>query len=1019
MSVRGLNYQTWTLRLIAGMNQKNDARALESPELKLLVDAQFDEVGGIQTRYPYGDIEDELFDGSTTLGSGMRRICANGTERVLFADRWLYSQNTQDAKWHLRDEHLAIAVDQTPVFQTTEEQIRCDRAELDGVIVYTWTVGLTGGNKTYVAARDRDTGAIVLSPTALAGNAVTARLVALETKILLFFADGLGNLLAYALDPADPGAALAGASTTVLATNFNANYDVVGCPGLDKAVVAMRRTVTTSYQVAFVSSALAITSSTTIARSCTGAIAVAWEPTTPRALVVRVATADIKGDVLTSALADGTVDTTIGTVAFVVLNIAAAWQSSTQAIAFWDDLGAVFSTVYRRTITSAGALGTLAKTQYAWLASRAFTHEGEVYAWYTADFQSTATDATGAALFSAALQNVYMLYRDDGTPWAKAAYQRAGGRPGAGYLPGIDEVDTGIYAWCGTEMRVISTDAHNFPAYADRNPLDIVFEFDSNRARRVARSGNTLYVACGLGLLQYDGIGLTEVGYLQFPSDFTLADGGAGTMAAGGYSYKCTLRWQNAAGDSDRSTTATFKGITQAGSKEVDITFDNFDHTLKRDPRADIAIEFWRTVADSPPGAPFYLVTGVDPSDTSGDNCYVKNAPGAVAQTFTDSYTDATLTGQQGDPEPGETLEGIAPPPCTLVVANDARVFIAGIAGEPDQVWYSKQRSAGEVAAFNDGLSIPIPAPGGAITGLALLNKTLFVFRERAVYRVDGEGFDNTGGGFNYQAERIPGDIGALNQESIVVTERGVMFKSWKGWQLTNGQAIQYIGGPVSDFDGHAVLSADVMETQHQVRILVSASVDLVIGGGGIITPDIPPPIIADGAVSVAAMLMFDTNIGQWAEWSVTDGVHSCVWNSRHVVLTDTGPRTQLTEYTGVDYGIDLETAPVKFNDIAGYGAMDCFHVLGEFVSGCTVRIRLARDYATTYFQDKTHTPSQAANTTYELKHSPSIRQAKAYRVRITVSPTSAGASVKLTGIAFSLGVQPGLNRNLAAANKQ
>jgi len=1026
VSFVGLSWQTWTMRLVAGLNQSADPRSIEPPDLDELLDAQFDKVGGVQTRYPFGEIEDELFDGSTILGSGMRRVFANGDERVLFANRWLYSQNAQDDKWHLRDEHLAIAVDQVPVFQTTDEQITCDRAELDGVIVTAWTVSKTGGNKTYVAARDKDTGAIVLSPTALPGNAVTPRLVALESKILLFFSDGLGNLLVYALDPADPGAALAGASTTVLATNFNANYDAVACPGLDKAVVAMRRTVTTSYQVAFVTSAPAVSSSTTKARACTGPISVAWESSAPIALVVRNNTTDIKGDLLTSGLADGTVNTTIGTTGFPLLNLTAAWQTSSQAAVFWDDLGATFSSVFRNTISSAAAVGTTASTHYATLASRAFMHDSEVYVWYATDSTSSATDTSGNALFTAALQNCYLLYRDDGMPFAKAAWMRAGGRPGAGYLPGVASTDTNRYAWCGTEMRLISTDAHSFPAYADRNPVDIMIEFDSNRARRAARSGGTMYIASGLGLLQYDGVGLAEVGFLQFPFAFTVADGGAGTMVAGGYSYKSTLRWQNAAGEVDRSTTATFKGITQIASKEVDITFDHFDHTLKRDPRSNIAIEFWRTAVNAPPGADFKLVTGVDPSATTGDNRYIENVPGTTAAAFTDSYPEATLAAAAGDPEPGDTLEGVAPPPCQLVEATDTRVFIAAIAGQPDLVMYSKQRGPNEVASFNDALSIPIPAAGGPITGLALLNKTLFVFRERAVYRIDGEGLDNTGGGFNYQAERIQGEVGALNQESIAVTENGVIFKSWKGWQITNGQSIRYIGDKVKDFDGHAVLAADVMKAQHQVRFLVSSAFDPVaIGGGGVFSSGIiPPPIVVNDTVSPACMLMFDTNVGQWAQWSVDDGVHSCVWNSRHVVLTDTGPRTQLTEYTDLDYGLDLETGWIKLNDLAGYGRVRWFQTLGEYRSAHKLRVRVAMDYDDTFIDDTAWTPSPTTvGGPEQLEHGPSEQKMSAIKIRLTAVNASGvgaptGEALRLTGLSFRLGIKPEAPR-LPALQKQ
>ncbi len=991
MSVRGLNWQSWAMKFIAGMNQKTDPRSLEPPELTIAKDCQADKVGGLQTRYPYGAIQDDIFGGGTL--ADCRRIEPNGTELVLFTDDTVYSWNSQQSKWGSRGTHLAAAVDQTPVFQSTEEQIQCDRAELSGTIVTAWVVASPGAFRAYVAARDAATGAITMSATALAASTVQPRLVALETKILLFFESG-SDLKVYALDPADPSAALAGAATTVLATNYGGAYDVVECPGLDKAIVVATRTGGADYEVAFVTAGLTVTSSTKV-RSCTGAVGIAWESTTPRAVVLRIATADIKADLLSSTLADGTVNTAIATAVGTMLNITAAWKSATTAAIFWDEQGASYATVFRNTITTSAVVGSTTSTLHAALASRAFEHGDSAFAWYATDSTSSATDATGAAIFTAALENVYLLYRDDGYPYAKACYSRAGGKPGTGYLPGVAETDDNTYAWCGTEMRLISTEAYFPMSYADRNPVDIVVEFDTKRARRCARSGNTLYVASGLGLLQYDGIGLTEVGFLQYPFSLTLADGGAGSMAAGAYFYKSTLRWQNGAGEADRSTTATVKGITQAINLEVDVTVNHLDHTLKQGARPDIAIEIWRTVAAAPSDAPYYRVTGNDPSATTGDNAYVENTPGTATTVLSDSFTDAVLTTKESHYENGDVLENLAPPPCQLVVATDTRVFVGGIAGDPDRVWYSKHREPGEVAAFHDALAVQIPAVGGAITGLALLfGRIPVVFRERAAYRLDGEGIGNTGQGFNYQVERIQGDCGAINQESIAVTEKGIIFKSAKGWYVTNGQSMEYVGGPVDDYDDETALATTVIDAQHQVRIL-----------------------------SAERMLVFDTLISQWYEWTVVAGVHACMHDGQHVYLTSTGTKRQLTEYTDVDYGMDVEVAFLKLNEIHGYGAIDYFDVVGEFRSDCQVRVRLARDYwkdgANTYFQDKSMTVSATAGMPLQFRHRPSIKQVTALKVRLTVFPTDGGESIRLTGLAFMLGVQHGLNRNLATASKQ
>lgn len=978
------------MRFVAGLNLKSDVRALEAPDLLRLVDAQFDEIGGIQTRYPYDAVESAIFGGGTIADA--RRIVANGDERLLFTKTGLYSLNDQESKWVYRGEHLATAVDETAAFQTTEEQIDCDRAEISGTIFYAWTVSLTGGSKSYVAAKDKTTGQVKLSPTALPGNAVRPRLTALAAKVLLFFTDGAGNLLAYSIDPASPATALAGASTTILGAVFNLNYDVVRA-GSDALYVA-RRNPTTSYEIGLVTAALAVTN-VTKARACAGPISVAYEASLPGIFVAyNSAAGNIVGDQLTTALADVIVGTAIGSTAFPVRNVTIAWQDDITAVAFWDDNGATFSSVFRNTIDTAGTVGTQTDTNYCTIAAHAFQHDARVYCWYATDQATTSTDTAAATIFTTAVENCYLLYRDDGNIFAKSAFLRAGGRPGAGHITGVSSPETNKYAWCGVEQRKIPTGSVSLPAYAARSPLDIVVEFDTNRARRVARSGGTAYVT-GMGM-QYDGIGLTEIGFLQFPFGFTLATAAAGSIPAGGYSYKSALRWQNAAGDTERSTTVAVKGIGLSGAQKGSITFDHFDHTLKKSPRANMAIEFYRTSVDPTPDFPYYLVSSSNPSNTTGDNRYVENVPGTTAAAFLDNINNTALLALESHPENGDVLESLAPPPHTIIAATDTRVFIAGVAGDLDRVWYSKQRNTGEVASFHEALTFQVPTAGGRITGIALFNRTPIIFRETAAYIAHGDGLDNTSGGKNFQVERITGDAGAVDHDSIVVTDGGVMFKSKKGWYVTNGQSMRYIGAPVADYDSETVLAATVVETQHQIRVLTASR-----------------------------MLVFDTYASEvlqrplWSEWSIASGVHACMWNGAHYYLTTTGPRAQLTSYTGVDYGIDLETAWIKLNDLQGYGAVDFFDLLGEYRSACTVRVRLARDYVDTYFQDKTHTPSLTAGAPLQLRHRPSIRQVKALKVRITITQTAAGESVKLNGLAFMLGLQPGLNRNVAQTSKQ
>jgi hypothetical protein len=454
-----------------------------------------------------------------------------------------------------------------------------------------------------------------------------------------------------------------------------------------------------------------------------------------------------------------------------------------------------------------------------------------------------------------------------------------------------------------------------------------------------------------------------------------LIDFAAGNLEAGTYAYQPTWRWDNARGERERSASATAGQVDVAASRETSVIgWCNLNITHKTD--SPPAAEWWRTAKDPTDDAPFYLVTNPDPTDTAGANCYLSTDVSGTLSALLDNYADSTLTVKEAHPENGGQLKNLAPPAASLILATDTRLFLAGVPGDPHRVIYSKYRGANQIASFFGTLAVDIPQEGGAITALALLNgETPVVFRETAIYVLDGQGYDNTGGGSNYVARRIRGKVGALSQEAVSLeTERGIYFKSKKGWYVLNhGWQVEYVGAGVVDYDSEDVLAVDVIEKQHQVRVLTESR-----------------------------MLVLDTLVGQWFEWSISDGVHSCMFAT---------------------YGIDLELAFLRLNDLQGYGAVDFFQLLGKFVSSCSIRIRLARDDwkdgADTYFQDKTHTPSLAAGATLELQHSPSIKQVKALKVRITVTPSGSGEAVKLTGLAFRLGVHPGLNRNLPIAQKQ
>lgn len=981
--MEGLNWQTIQLPLAMGMNKGAvDSRAMQPPELTSAIDVQFDEQGGLQTRHPYADMGINI----TPAGfmTDMRRVVRNGDELLCFTKDAVYSWNAQLGRWVSKGTHLAVEMDEHSRFVSTGDQVDCDRAELNNTIVYAWV----DGSSVYVAAMDKTTGNVIMSPTAMTTNAPTRpRLVALSTKILLFTyqTSGTVGLVVRALDPSAVSTGVASAATSVLVSGANTYYDVVRIASTDTAAFAIRRNPTTSYEVGTVSAGLTVTT-TTKARKAEGPIAVSATPDGTSLQVVRCydnggSTVRFDGDLVTaSTLVDTYTNTQLSIESSYTLSavrhIAAAHRSTQDSSAYrcyvWFHLQSAPGNIrmlWVDTSNNVGTVSTFMKQIGVELASRAFSHDGRVYVWMVFAGASVTT-FRGATV---QLQNTYFLFRDDGFLVAKAAYQRAGGyTQSASLLPGVVLTSgSTTYSWCGVERRVVPTGTGS--SYSDRGPRDITFTFDSDAARRCVRLGATLYVACGEGLLQYDGSQIVEVGFHNYPWVYTAsAAPGAGNVENGDYAIKPTFRWDSSAGEVDRSTTASTLLETMGGGPGIITIADMPPLSITHKTR--IAVEIWRTLKNPVDDAPFYLVTSSDPADTSNPNRYIEvDNTLSTLPSFDDALDDDAVGDLGTHPENGGNLENLTPPAAKIVIASENRLFLGAIAGDPDRVWYSKQRNVGEVAAFHDTLVIPIPQPGGEMTGLALLQETLVVFRETAIYLVPGDGFDNAANGQNYgPARALSLDVGAVNQESIAVTERGVVFKSSKGWHLLGrGLDLAYIGEKIAEYDDEEPLAVNVVEAQHQVRVLTASR-----------------------------MLVLDTRANQWAEWTIDDGVHACIWNGVHIYLSSAdGPMEQQADFTGVDYGMDVETAWIKFNDLQGFARLRRLLVLGEYRSNHTLRIRLARDYQTTYFQDKTWVVSPTTvGGSLQVKHGPSIQQMQAVKVRITATNDVAGEAATAGG---------------------
>lgn len=1022
-----LDPQTTFIPLALGLQSKVDPRALQPPELPLCQNAVFDLEGGIQVRRPYSVKSLNVVGGGAITDA--RRLATNGDELLLFAKEQLYSWSERDGAWAARGTYLAPEVTEQPSFARSDDQIFADVAELGGVRLVVW-IERGSVDRIFIAATDTATGATLASPTpfsSLGSTATSPRVVAQATKFLVTWFDPGNNILwGKQITPATLAADIAGLSTPVdLGGVITANgvYDVAsgfGGASTGDALLAIATTIP-NYVAVRITDAGVVTRSTK-ARTA-NRIAITLRGDDAFAFVARYDGTNIRMDRLNAGtMADLTVNLNVGTPSNATVNhltigartvADAEGGGSFRTFAIWSSGETSSSTTstftceanyYSDPAAVIGTQRTLIRRMA--VASRAFRRNGKVYLWLSFAGQSEASGMGIPLGFASQLQNSYFLYRGDedasftASPLAKAVSDRGGGLSTFSLLGEVQSLGGDVYQWAGIERRRLLLGVKQ-TGYSARAPRLVRTTFDSRVARRTVRLGRTLYVAGGL-IMQYDGEGLTEVGLHQAPWAFsTVSIGGA--LAAGTYNHEPTWSWVNAQQEKERSTVvcASATAIIAAQRIEFDSASTPFLYvTHKKGARGAPALEWWRTIVNPAPGAAFNLVSSVDPSVLANPNRYLANDPSATFMpTFQDNLTDAELLKRESFPENGAVLASLPPPPASIIVATQDRLILGGLADSSTRVAYSKLRGADQVASFNGDLQYDLPSEGGRVTAIGFLNETKVVFCERSVWAVPGDGFDNVGGGQNFGPARLlSADVGALSQEGVALTPRGLLFKSAKGWYLQAGwQAPEYVGGAVAEFDSDTVVSVEVMTADQHVRILTESR-----------------------------MLVWNYEAnrergGIWSEWGIADGASSVVWQGRHVIVADSGDVLEESSVAG-GVGLDLETAWIRMADIQGLQRIWQVIVLGELISACRLRVRLKRNYVeSTYFDDIRHVPVGAFGGPLQVDHRPSIQQCQALKVRLTVIASATddppvGEGVRLTGLSLAYGVHRGLTRTAAGA---
>lgn len=548
-------------------------------------------------------------------------------------------------------------------------------------------------------------------------------------------------------------------------------------------------------------------------------------------------------------------------------------------------------------------------------------------------------------------QSTYFLSDSSGNIVMRLAYANAGGYLQSQVLPSVTSIsDSFNVPYLVTDFLTTVNKGTNIPSGTPTNAIYTqtginlaTFTLDST-VQYSNEIASALHLTGGGQLWEYDSVKPVEHGFHVWPENVESSTAtGAGSIAAGTYYYSFTYEWTDAQGLLHRSAPSIpVKQVTTTASSTNTIRVPTLRLTYKTAPNPVRIVGYRWSVAQQV----YYQFTSVT-SPTL-------NNPAVDSVTFTDTLADSSILGTTILYTTGGVLENIAAPASVASALFNNRLWIID-AEDRNLLWYSKQVIEAVPVEMSDLLTLYVaPTTGaqqstGPSTALSAMDDKLIIFKQDAIYYVNGTGPDNTGANSTYSdAVFITSSVGCSNPNSIVLTPTGLMFQSNKGiWLLSRDTGTSYIGAPVEGLTSSTVLSALIIPGTTQVRFILDNSLTL----------------------------MYDYFQQQWAvhtnilavSSTIHQGSHAYI-NSNNMVFQENNPLVD-TERLYLDGSepvlIGLTTAWINVAGLQGYERFYFANLLGTYKSPFILNASIAYDYNPSAFQATQILPYHNPTTAY------------------------------------------------------
>lgn len=571
------------------------------------------------------------------------------------------------------------------------------------------------------------------------------------------------------------------------------------------------------------------------------------------------------------------------------------------------------------------------------LASKAFIVNSTIYflAAYQSTFQPTYFLMNGSITTSAAPVIV-----------AKLAYENGGGYLALG-LPSVTVTNSVAQIAYLFKDLVEALNTLNNPQQTtaggiySQTGINLVSFTVGTEAIDTAEIGQALQISGGyLGM--FDGYLPVEQNFFLWPDSVEVATSTTGGhLRAQQYFYQVTYEWSDNQGNIYRSAPSIPVSITTTGSTSANtINVPTLRLTAKTANPVKIVIYRWSTKNQvynqiTSITAPILNSTTVD-----------------LITAFVDTLDDDAYVGNNLIYTTGGVVEDVNGPATNIMTVFDTRLCLVD-AEDPNLLWLSKQIIEATPVEMSDLFTIYVaPNTGtvestGPITALAPMDDKLIIFKEQAIYYINGVGPNDLGttavgcslGNYS-QPTFITSVVGCTNQQSIVLTENGLMFQSDKGiWLLGRGLQTQYIGAPVEAFNSSLVNSANVIPETNYVLF----------------------------TLNTGEMLMYDYYYQQWGTFVGASAVSSTIYNGLHTILTPFGEILQETpgQYLDNSTPVLLKFTTSWFNlaSLQGYERFYDFYILAKYLSPHFLNCQVAYDYNPSILNSKLINPTNFSSS--------------------------------------------------------